>query len=488
MTERLPLLLLPLLLAACAAEPVGPAVCFDDGDTANPDTAAPVGDGGGEDGDGGGAAGDGGGSGDTGADSLITLSSPVDGATWAQGGAATVRWTYTTPTEDPENWPVVTIEASADDGASWTPLEGADGSGIAVLSPYDESVSWSASVPGSDGDTLLVRVRDYDDSDGPTVQVSVGPGEPTYSWTEVTSSAAFAARDGAGAIVFDGQMWLLGGWNPGDPVNFPSICNSEVWSSTDGLTWTEQVAEAPWEGRHTAGYVVFDERMWVIGGDANQGHYQPDAWSSPDGVNWTLETDALPWGDRVLHHTVVLDDTIYVMGGQTLPQFTSVDEETVLYNDVWSSTDGVTWTRILDEAPWSPRGMIGGSAVFGGRIWLLGGGTYDTPDHLVRDYTNEVWSSADGVDWTQHTDAPWEGRQYHDVAVYDDKLWVLEGYNASGNRNDVWYSSDGESWTEVADTPWPVRHAASIYVHDDGLWVVAGNNMTPDAWVLRPDE
>jgi hypothetical protein len=49
-----------------------------------------------------------------------------------------------------------------------------------------------------------------------------------YRWELVTLTAPFAPRDGAGALTYDGKMWLLGGWNPGDKVNFPHICNSEV--------------------------------------------------------------------------------------------------------------------------------------------------------------------------------------------------------------------------------------------------------------------
>lgn len=467
-----------LLLYACARE-APPATCFDDGDTGVTDTAAPDSADSADTVDTGETAD----TGDPPAPAWITLTSPTDGATWPEGGTATVLWTYATPDGDLDRWPVVTVESSADGGETWSPLAG----GEVVLSPYDEPTALSVSVPGDEGDALLVRVRDYDEDDGATAAITVGEGEPTYVWTQVTATAPFAARDGAGALVLDGKMWLLGGWNPADDLNFPDTCNSEVWSSVDGLDWTEEVAEAPWEARHTAGYAVFDERLWILGGDAIQGHYQPDAWSSADGVTWTQEVAELPWGDRVLHHVAVLDDTIYVMGGQTLPHFTAEADETVLYNDVWSSSDGVTWTRILEEAPWAPRGMIGGSAVWNGRIWLLGGGTYDTPDHLARDYYNEVWSTDDGVTWTRHADAPWAPRQYHDVAVFDDRLWVLEGYYG-GNRNDVWYSKDGETWTEVPDTPWAVRHASSIFVHDGGLWVVAGNNMTPDVWVLRAQE
>jgi hypothetical protein len=76
---------------------------------------------------------------------------------------------------------------------------------------------------------------------------------------------------------------------------------------------------------------------------------------------------------------------------------------------------------------------------------------------------NDVWSSSDGANWTCHTEhAAFRRRHYHEVLAWDDKLWVLEGYNGhpdrypeeppdvalpavgdEGNRNDVWFSEDG---------------------------------------------
>jgi hypothetical protein len=329
-------------------------------------------------------------------------------------------------------------------------------------------------------------------------QQQVAADPPAYEWVEVTGKAAFAPRDGAGALSFRGRMWLIGGWNPrpSEREFFPRICNNEVWSSTDGRKWTlakpntfkDQSfdAMADWEGRHTAGYAVFRERMWIIGGDVNQGHYQNDVWTSQDGRAWKLVNSRVPWGPRALHYTVVHDDRIWVMGGQTMPAFGKADE--VFYRDVWTTRDGIEWKKIEPQEPcWSARGMIGASAVMNGRIWILGGGTYDTPTTPSRKYHNDVWSSADGVHWKQHTKAaPWKPRQYHEVAVWDDRLWVLEGYyREGGNRKDVWHSSDGVNWHEVPDTPWKPRHAASVFVHDDALWMVAGNNMEPDVWKLK---
>jgi hypothetical protein len=198
-------------------------------------------------------------------------------------------------------------------------------------------------------------------------------------------------------------------------------------------------------------------------------------------VDWERATDHVPWAPRALHYTVAFKGRIWVMGGQTVPQFAPADE--VFHNDVWNSEDGVNWQRVTEHAPWEPRGMIGGSVVFDNRMWILGGGTYDTPKSPRRFY-NDVWSTDDGIRWERRVEhAPWEPRQYHEVAVFDSGMWVLEGWNQS-NRNDVWYSPDGIKWHQLPATPWPPRHAASVFVYHDALWMVAGNNMTSDVWRL----
>ena len=318
-----------------------------------------------------------------------------------------------------------------------------------------------------------------------------------YRWINVTNDAAYAPRDGAGALVFKKKMWLLGGWNPGDKEHFPRICNNEVWSSQDGATWTLEKPNTfidanfdsafDWEGRHTAGYVVHKNKMWIVGGDVNQKHYQYDVWNSADGKTWHYVNKGhdVPWGPRSLHHSVAFNDRIWVMGGQAIPLPEGAGTEELFYRDIWNSSDGINWQNITPKEPyWPQRGMIGGSVVFKDRMWILGGGIYDTPETPERKFFNDVWSSADGINWQCHVEnAPWQQRQMHEVAVFDNKIWVLEGYY-TGNRNDVWYSADGVNWYELPDTPWKPRHAASVFVHDNGLWMVAGNNMESDAWKL----
>ncbi len=333
-------------------------------------------------------------------------------------------------------------------------------------------------------------------SSGNEAQGAPKEAENSYRWVNITMTAPFTARDGAGALVYRDRMWLIGGWNSRNDAYFPLDCVNDVWSSADGKVWVMERGNTfgtpdfdpvvEWEGRHTAGYVVFRDKMWIIGGDPIQGHYQADVWNSEDGKNWVHVNKGypVPWGPRVLHYTVVFRDKIWVMGGQTLPQHAPAEER--FYDDIWNSSDGIHWKKMTTEGEhWSPRGMIGGNVVFKNRIWVLGGGTYDTPKHPQRLFYNDVWSSADGRKWECHLAcAPWMPREYHDVVVYDEKMWVMEGWNQE-NRNDVWYSGDGVNWHEIPDTPWKPRHAASVFVFQDAIWMIAGNNMEPDIWKLE---
>ena len=408
----------------------------------------------------------------SGAEEVAPLRSPNGGEAWTADSQHYVTWDPL-PASEKLQW-----EYTIDGGRSWVAIEspaGRQGNRCLWKVPNRPSSSCKVRITAAEISSALAESR--------APFTILASGEKGYRWEPVSDRAAFAPRDGAGALVFRDKMWLLGGWNPSDKVHFPKVCNSEVWTSTDGATWQLQT-HAPWEGRHTAGYAVHDGKMWIVGGDPIQGHYQNDVWNTGDGIHWTRVSDSVPWADRVLHYTVAHREKIWVMGGQTVAQFAPAPD--AFYNDVWNTADGVHWTRVTARAPWPPRGMIGGSAVFADRIWILGGGTYDTPKQPQRKFYHDVWSSADGLRWERHVEfAPWQARQYHEVAVFDDRLWVLEGWNR-GNRNDVWYSADGINWYELPNTPWAPRHAASVFVHQGALWMVAGNNMRSDVWKLVP--
>lgn len=299
------------------------------------------------------------------------------------------------------------------------------------------------------------------------------PDNYDADWTPYTVQAPFGIRDGAGAIVFKGEMWLLGGWAHGPVV-------SDIWKSKNGVDW-EYVTTAPWPGRHQFGAMVFKGKMWVISGDQLS-----DVWSSEDGINWHLELGNAPWGGRYAPYVCTFGDKLWIMGGQkweTTPYGDWDYNLPIGFNDVWYSSDGVNWVEATPNAPWQPRSMINGSAVFQGKMWILGGGIKG--HGVTTSEYNDVWNSEDGVNWNLVTDnAAWRPRVHLSTIVYDDKIWVTDGSPGTPAvlTNEVWSSEDGINWIElVTDNKWNARHASSLFNYDGSLWMVAGYNSS-NAW------
>jgi len=294
-----------------------------------------------------------------------------------------------------------------------------------------------------------------------------------YDWEEVAASLPFPAKDGAGLLNFDNKMWLLGGWDP--PYHPPNHTHSEVWNSTDGASWN-YVNEAPWQGRHCSGWISSDDNMWVIGGDPQSGCLT-DVWNTEDGINWVQVLDSIPgYTTRNMVNQAYFDDYLFLFGGEDCAYGGGL-------NEVWRSADGLNWTQ-LPDAPWSGRGMQLNSCVDdNGELWMLGGS-----NERDRRTFNEVWKTADGLNWTLvNESAPWSGRYWHTIAWFDHKMWLLGGMASGIEMNDVWYSEDGITWNELKSTTdnWPAgtRHAQSTIVYNNALWYMCGMS-TNNVWKI----
>ena len=283
-------------------------------------------------------------------------------------------------------------------------------------------------------------------------------------WTRAIQEAPWAGRGEHASAVHDGKIWIMGGGAYG--------YTNDVWSSPDGVNWTRATAEAPWSARRAHSAVTYDGKIWIMGGGASAssrtgGGWSSDVWSSTDGVDWTRATEEAPWRARMGHTSAVHDGKIWVMGG--------VDASGRFLNDVWSSTDGVTWTEVTSAAGWAPR-LGHACVVHDGKIWVMGGG-----DSAV--LKNDVWSSSDGANWIQVTGAaPWSVRRFPAAAIHGGRIWIIGGAELGGERhdtgykNDVWSSSDGSSWRqETESAPWTGRSGMAGVAHDGKLWLLGGS-------------
>ena len=122
-----------------------------------------------------------------------------------------------------------------------------------------------------------------------------------------------------------------------------------------------------------------------------------------------------------------------------------------------------TWTEVNRKADWSNR-LDHSSAWFNNKLWVMGG--YN-PGMITGDtYLEDVWSSEDGRVWEEVTDsAPWLGRRGHASVVFDDgsgeALYVIGGFVVNEKtgyreyRNDVWKSTDGKTWIQIKERTEP---------------------------------
>ena len=213
------------------------------------------------------------------------------------------------------------------------------------------------------------------------------------NWNLVTPNAAWSARSAASSLVFNGKMWIFGGmdapWRGAPGARPPGLSsmgkygrahNHDVWYSTDGIGWEQAADYAPWSDRAMHSSVVFDNKMWVIGGGVyDESYYRNtvvnynDVWFSTDGENWTEATGHAGWPARRFHRSVVYEDKMWVIGGNNYGN----------RNDTWYSSDGEHWSRLKSDQLWSVRHEPA-CLVYRDKLWLLGG--------FGQELYNDIWT------------------------------------------------------------------------------------------------
>ena len=293
--------------------------------------------------------------------------------------------------------------------------------------------------------------------------ITIIPREDLYEGGEhlATANANWPARFRYTSLVYDNKVWVMGGT---DGTNY----KNDVWYSIDGANWNCTTANATWSPREGHTSVVYDNKMWIIGGHEDL-DYKHDVWYSADGINWIQATNNTGWS-RELHTSLVYDNKMWIMGGM-IDSFTDK-------NDVWSSTNGINWTCATPNAGWSARSQHT-SLVYDNKMWIMGGWPWPQKD---------VWYSTNGINWTLATNnASWLPRIRLTSLVYDNKMWVMGGTDGVNYKNDVWYSTNGINWTLATNNAsWSPRESHTSVVYDSKMWVMGGWNtatgISNDVW------
>ena len=291
--------------------------------------------------------------------------------------------------------------------------------------------------------------------------------DPGSVWTQAPTPS-WPGRGSHSSAVFDNKIWVMGG------IIGPGSGNTanDVWYTSDGFSWTSATLNAEWSPRGCHTSVVFDGKIWVIGGSSAGYSYSTrlsDVWYSSDGANWHCATSTAPWGPRGTHTSVVFDGKMWVIGG-----WTSSDDK----NDVWYSTDGEHWLQEPD-ATWGARDGHT-SVVFDNKMWVIGGSNSS-------DFYTDVWYSGNGADWHESTNNPvWGPRRRHTSVVHDGRMWIIGGADDYSSHG-IWHSMNGSDWVQlVKPTPYPWRSYNTSVVFHNRIWVIGGcsnvDNKLNDVW------
>jgi Kelch motif len=151
----------------------------------------------------------------------------------------------------------------------------------------------------------------------------------------------------------------------------------------------DQLGAIP-EGFSTSPGVYFNDNLWLIGGS----QIDPDIVSNevwcldPEERTWKSwgTTETTDWVPRMGHATLVFQNKIWVMGGR--------DEAGNAQSDCWCLDVATKRWKPLGNAPWAPRCLFS-PAVFQGQIWLYGGALEPFSSTLYDDvyvYINDSWA------------------------------------------------------------------------------------------------
>jgi hypothetical protein len=231
-----------------------------------------------------------------------------------------------------------------------------------------------------------------------------------------------------------------------------------------GVNWIHAPNPPAGLTRSMASALVYHDKIWVMGGNRPLGvESAQDVWSSSDGLAWTRlspPSEIFPISAAIVHQ-----DKMWIFHAGTAG------------TEVWSSTDGQAWTKIA-AIPFKRRDEYA-VAGFNGKMWLIGG--MISPESPGP--TNEVWSSVNGRDWVLESGSPgFRHRAMPGCMAFGGKLWVFGGYDLeSGNHmsylNDAWSSIDGKIWKQEADLPLSLgRFNVQLLEYNGRIWLLGGRD------------
>ncbi|HOW51226.1 MAG TPA: hypothetical protein PLV42_04165 [bacterium] len=281
------------------------------------------------------------------------------------------------------------------------------------------------------------------------------PDNEVLRWTMNDRLIPHPARDLSTIVAFNDAHYIIGGKRGATRLN-------DVWKiRADGSLAFVTLAPFPERSSHAA--AVHNNTLYIAGGTTGEDELS-DLWYTRDAINWEQHSTTIPLGARSGPTLVAFKEKLYLIGGD--------DTGSVL-----SSSDGHTWENITPNgAPYfSARTRIG-ALTAGEQLYLFGGTTIGSTltDPVPFD---EIWSSADALQWTKEPDGDrFSPRGNISIARFNERYYLVGGYPGDGQNvyRDLWVSDDLKSWQRSAKIMHPAMNALApkLFVMGDKLYLV----------------
>lgn len=229
--------------------------------------------------------------------------------------------------------------------------------------------------------------------------------------------------------------------------------NAGNWYSTNGINWQKSLLPNSIFNLAFLDYVQFNNAVYGLGhfeGNIEQFNLTSAISKTTNFKEWEIISRQSNLPKRFFYHPFVFNNKIWLIGGQ--------DKQTK-YADIWNSDDGINWIKQRDNASFGKRSNSQ-IVQLNGKLFLL---------------DNDVWSSANGLDWNLETTEIVKGENVfgYSAIVFDNKIWLI-GCNRNGNfSSEVLMSNNGKTWI-AQHAPFSARGGVAAAVFNSNIYVTGG--------------